>query len=253
MRKYFAVTIAAAAVAAIVLVLMPSALAGTGTVCPPGGLSDTTVNGGLLVTPSSESYCLLQNDKINGGITILAGADIELDASTVNNGILVKPGGEIEANPCSVFCDSGGTTSTVNGGITLNSPVDWDIETTTIVGSFVVNGANESGPTFCGNHIIGNAQIRNVSVVLSWFGDPADEFVDCPGNTISGSLSLTNSSFFEMEANTIGGSAFLNASDLQFNGNTIGGSLICSNGTTIESGTDQGDPTGNTVRGANNC
>ncbi len=250
MRKYLAAAASVAAVTVAVALFVPGALAGTQTVCPPGGLSNTTVNGGLLVT--NDNYCVLYNDTIKGGITILAGSDIELDASTVNNGITVMPGGEVEANPGSVF---GGTptTSTVNGGITLNNPVDWDIETTKIVGNFTINGANSFFPTFCGNHIIGNAQIRNVAVDFTAFGDPVDEGFDCGGNTISGSLSLTNSSFFEMEGNTIGGSAFLNGSDLQFNANTIGGSLLCSNGTTIESGSDQGDPTGNTASGANTC
>jgi hypothetical protein len=248
MRKYLAAAVAAVAVA--VALFVPGALAATQTVCPPGGLFDTTVNGGLLVT--NDNYCVLSGDTINGGVTIQAGSDIELDASTVNNGITVMPGGEIEANPGSVFFGTP-TTSTVHGGITLTNPRDWDIETTTIVGNFTVNGANSFVPTFCGNHILGNAQIRNASVGFSWFGDPADEFTDCPGNTISGSLSLTNSTFFDMEANTVGGSTFLNASVLEFNGNTIGGSLICSNGTTIISGSDQGDPTGNTVRGANTC
>jgi hypothetical protein len=252
MRKYLAAATVGLAVTAAVALFVPSALAGTQTVCPPAGLSNTTVNGGLLVT--NDNYCLLQNDTISGGITILAGSDIELDASTVSGGINVTPGGEIEANPGSVFFGTP-TTSTVYGGITLNHPTDWDIETTKIVGNFTVNGGSspEASPTFCGDSIIGNAQIANVSTGVSFFGDPIDEFFDCGGNTISGSLSVSNSSFFEMEANTVGGSAFLNASDLEFNGNMIGGSLICSNGTTIESGSFQGDPSGNTVRGANRC
>lgn len=251
MRKYFGGATAVAAVAAICVLCVPGALAATKTVCPDGGLFNTTVNGGLLVT--NDNYCFLVNDTINGGVTILDGSDIELDGSTVTGGITVMPNGEIEANPGSVFGDNP-TTSTVYGGITLTNPNDWDIETTTIFGGVSINGANpENAPTFCGNHVIGNVGIRNALLVASWFGDPADEFVDCPGNTISGSLSITNSTNFETEANTIGGSVFLNASDLQFDGNTIGGSLICSNGTTIESGSDQGDPSGNTVGGKNTC
>jgi hypothetical protein len=250
MRKYLVAAASVAAVSAAIALFVPGALAGTQTVCPPGGLFNTTVNGGLLVT--NDNYCVLYNDTINGGITILAGSDIELDASTVNSGITVMPGGEIEVNPGSVFFGTP-TTSTVYGGITLTNPVDWDIETARIIGNVTVNGATANAPTFCGNNVIGNVNIRNVSVGTSWVGDPFDEFFNCGGNTISGSLSLTNSAFFEIEANTIGGSAFLNGSDLQFSANTVGGSLLCSNGTTIESGSDQGDPTGNTVRGANTC
>jgi hypothetical protein len=254
MRKYLAATTSVAAASAAVALFVPGALAGTQTVCPPGGVSNTTVNGGLLVTEGN--YCALADDTIRGGITILGhGGDIELDNSTVYGGIDVTPGGEIEVNPGSVFFGTP-TTSTVYGGITLNHPSDWDIETATIYNGVTFTGALAvpfSVPTFCGNTVVGNVGMNNVTPPLSFFGDPVDEFFDCPGNTITGSLSISNSSNLELEGNTIGGSAFLNASDLQFNANTIGGSLLCSNGTTIESGSDQGDPTGNTVRGANTC
>jgi hypothetical protein len=258
MRKYLAAAVAVAAVSATITLFVPGALAATQTVCPPGGVSNTTINGGLLVTEGN--YCVLAHDTIRGGITILGnGGDIELDNSTVYGGIDVTPGGEIEVNPGSVFFGTP-TTSTVFGGITLNHPNDWDIETATIYNGVTFTGALAfpfSQPTFCGNTVVGNVGMNNVTAPATYFGDPAvddqDEFFDCGGNTITGSLSISNSSNLEVEANTIGGSAFLNASDLQFNANTISGSLLCSNGTTIASGSDQGDPTGNTVRGANTC
>jgi hypothetical protein len=68
----------------------------------------------LLVTGGN--FCVLANDTIRGGITILGhGGDIELDNSTVYGGIDVTTGGEIEVNPGSVFGDHS-TTSTVYGG-----------------------------------------------------------------------------------------------------------------------------------------
>jgi hypothetical protein len=258
MKSYLAAAAAFAAIAAIVAVFTPASVAATRTICPPGGVSDTTINGGLEVTDGN--YCVLANDTINGGITIVFGGDIELDNSTVNNGITVLPGGEIEVNPGSVF---GGdfTTSTINGGITLNQPDDWDIETATIRGGVTFNGIvpplgpfPQSFPTFCGNTVIGSVSMRDINAPFMSFpttGDPTDEF-GCPGNTISGSLSISNSPG-EVEGNSVGGSVFLSGSTLEFNGNTIGGSLFCSKGTVILPGEDPSDATGNTVRGANTC
>jgi hypothetical protein len=260
MRRPHGLTYFIAALAAIAAfaAFTPGAVAATKTVCPDGGVSNTTINGGLEVTDGN--YCILANDTINGGITIDYGGDIELDNSTVNNGITVNPRGEIEVNPGSIF---GGTftTSTINGGITLNQPDDWDIETAHISGGVTFNGIlppfppfTNSQPTFCGNTVIGSVSMRDVSEDFMSFpttGDPTDEF-GCPGNTISGSLSISNSPG-EVEGNSVGGSVFLSGSTLEVNGNTIGGSLFCSNGTVILPGEDPADPTSNTVRGANTC
>jgi hypothetical protein len=254
MRRYRAVGAAFAAMAVIVAVFPSASGAAAKTVCRSGGASNTTFNGGLEVT--GDNYCLLTNVTVNGGVTIDSGADIELDASIVNGGITVTPGGEIEVNPGSVF---GGTptVSTINGGIVLTNPVDWDIETAHIIGGVTFNGGPSPGnePTFCGNTVVGSVSMRNVRTARgaeTWFGDPVDEFFECRGNTISGSLSITNSSFLELEANTVGGSVSLSSSTLELNGNTIGGRLSCSNGTVIVPG-QPGDPSGNTVGGSNTC
>lgn len=236
--------------AAVVVVFAPSAVGATRTVCPDGGISDTTIEGGLLVTGGN--YCVLANDTISGGITILAGGDIELDNSTVYGGINVTPGGEIEVNPGSVF-GRNPTTSTIYGGITLNNAVDWDIETANILGVVYFNGLSAGGfPTFCGNTVTGAVRMRNVSADITWLGDPVDEDFECGGNTINGILSISNSSFLEVEGNTVNGSVFLDSSALELNGNTISGSLVCSSGTAIVPG-QPGDPSGNTVAGTNTC
>jgi hypothetical protein len=229
----------------------PPALGSTTNVCPPGGVSDTTYNGGLLVT--NDNYCTLDHVTVHGGIAVTSGSDIDLEDATVNGGVAVLPGGEIEVDPGSVFGDNPAV-STVRGGIDLHDPVDWDIETAHISGSVRINGgAPNAQPTFCGNSVNGSMRVSNVSSEVTWFGDPNnDEFFDCGGNRISGSLLISNSSFLEAERNRIGGSAILSASTLEFNGNMVGGALLCSNGTVIEPGED-GDPSGNTVRGANTC
>src|SRR6266516_427307 len=249
MKKSLAAATAFALAVAGVALFAPGAVAATRTVCPPGGASDTTFNGGLLVT--GNNYCLLDHVTVNGGVTVDGGSDVDLENSTVNDGVNVTPGGEIEVDLGSIF---GGTPtfSTVNGGIVLNNPFDWDIETAHISGGVTVNTATSEFPTFCGNTVIGNVSMRNVSVDVTYFGDPVDEFFECGGNTISGSLSISNSSFLEVEANTVNGSVSLSSSTLEFNGNTIGGSLSCSNGTVIVPG-EPGDASGNTVGGANTC
>jgi hypothetical protein len=230
----------------------PPAFGSTTNVCPPGGVSNTTYNGGLLVT--NNNYCTLDHVTVNGGITVRSGSDVDLEDATVNGGVSVEPGGEIEVDPGSVFGDDPAV-STIRGGIVLHGAVDWDIETAHISGGVRINGgpASVAQPTFCGNSVTGSVRVSNVSAEVTWFGDPNnDEFFDCEGNAISGSLLISNSSFLEVEGNRIGGSVTLRASTLEFNGNIVGGSLLCSNGTAIETGED-GDPSGNTVHGTNTC
>lgn len=227
----------------------PSASAGTENVCPPAGASDTTYNGGLLVT--NDNYCTLDHVTVNGGLTVTSGSVVDLEGATVNGGVTVRPGGEIEVDPGSVFGDNP-EVSTIRGGIELNEAVDWDIETARISGTVRINGGPEFQPTFCGNSVTGSVIVRNVSTEETWFGDPHDEFFNCKGNRISGSLLITNSSFLEVERNSFGGSVTLSASTLEFNGNRVGGSLRCLNGTVIVPG-EAGDSSGNTVRGVNTC
>ena len=105
----------------------------------------------------------------------------------------------------------------------------------------------------CGNNIIGGVALRNITTVgFFYFGDPTDRTQfggKCPGNTIQGSLAVTNSSTGEVEGNSVSDSVLLNGSRLEFNGNTVGGSLACTNGTTILP-PERGDPSGNTIGGS---
>jgi hypothetical protein len=249
--KRFSVTASTFIVlAGLLATFPPSAMAATKNVCPPGGASNTTYNGGLLVT--NDNYCTLDHVTVDGGITVTSGSDVDLEDATVTGGVHVLPGGEIEVDPGSVFGDNPAV-STITGGIHLEGAVDWDIETALISGNVRISGLiHDSQPTFCGNTIRGSVSVNDVSTDVTWFGDPEDEFFDCAGNTISGSLMISNSSFLEVEANTIGGSVMLSGSTLEFDGNDIGGALACSNGTVIEPGED-GDASGNTVGGANTC
>ena len=249
MKRFSRATSAFIVLSALSATWAPSASAGTKNVCPPGGASNATYNGGLLVT--DDNYCTLDHVTVNGGITVTSGSDVDLEGATVNGGVTVRPGGEIEVDPGSVFGDNP-QVSTIRGGIELNEAVDWDIETARITGAVMINGGTEALPTFCGNSVTGSLIVRNVSAEETWFGDRHDESFNCKGNTISGSLLITNSSFLDVENNFFGGAVTLSASTLEFNGNRVGGSLRCLNGTVIVPG-EGGDSSGNTVRGVNTC
>jgi hypothetical protein len=251
MKKPLAAVAAFALAVAGVALFAPGALAATTNVCPPGGASNTTFNGGLLVT--GNNYCLLDHVTVNGGVTVVSGSDVDLENSTVNGGVRVRPGGEIEVG-VSLFAGVR-SPSTVRGGIRLNQPVDWDIETAHVYGGVRITGGVKVFPSFCGNAVYGGMSVRGVSADITWIGDPGENLggeLTCQGNRIHGSLSVDNSSSLVVEGNRVTGSVFLKASTLELNGNRIGGSLFCRPGTTILPG-ESPDPSGNTVGGANTC
>src|SRR5437870_944757 len=101
--------LASALVVMWLLLGVPAASAATQNVCSSGGFSNTTLQGGLLVT--GNNFCALDHVTVNGGIVVESGSDVDLESSTVHGGVLVTPGGEIEVG-VSLF---GGvrTTSTV--------------------------------------------------------------------------------------------------------------------------------------------
>ena len=254
MRRLFALaTVAGMTLLGLVAVGAPAASGATRTVCPPGGASNTTYNGGLLVTDNN--FCSLDHVTVNGGIVVDSGSDVDLETSTVHGGVVVTPGGEIEVG-ISLF--SGITThSVVTGGLRLRRPVDWDIETATISGGVRIVGGVRFSPTICGNTIKGGLTVAGVETEETWIGDPESEEGiiagrPCEGNRISGSLSLTSSSGFDVEGNVVGGSVLLRSSTLDLNGNRIRGSLLCSKGTVIFP-PEAPDPSGNSVHGKNTC
>lgn len=230
--------------------------------CPSLGTPSpgTQVRGGLEVN----GVCILDGVTVNGGITVDSGGHLQVQSSTVNGGIAVLQCGEVDVNATTNNVGAPtGTTSTINGGLDINASTacsfpafsDADIWAAHINGEISLTGSYRGTPLICSNQISGNVRINDLTIVgpVQFFiGDPDGPF-GCPGNTITGALSLRNSSRFEVESNSVGGSVLLSGSTLQLNGNTIGGSLLCSNGTVIQPGEPVEDPSGNTVRGANTC
>jgi hypothetical protein len=259
MKRFLAVAAACALAVAGVALAAPGALAATKNVCPPGGASHTTFNGGLLVT--GNNYCLLEHVTVHGGVTVVSGSDVDLENSAVTGGVNVRPGGEIEVG-ISLFLTGARSPSTVRGGIRLSQPVDWDIETAHVYGGVKINQLKivpqdpSQQPTFCGDTVYGGMSVRDVPArTMTWIGDPGEVLaghLNCFRNHIHGSLSIQNSSTVVVEGNQVTGSVFLKASTLELNGNKIGGSLFCRPGTTILPG-ESPDPSGNTVGGANTC
>ena len=180
----------------------PTSSAKTRMTCPTGGLSNTTIHGGLLVSPG---YCLLDHVTVHGGLIVMG--QVDLESSRVYGGVHLRPGGEIELG-ASIF---GGdrTLTVVHGGVHLNHPVDWDIENGVIYGGVHLRGGVDATPTFCGNTIHGTMSVRNVTAPITWIGDPNEDILgeggSCPGNTIHGSLLVLNSSLFHIEGNHVSG------------------------------------------------
>ncbi len=249
--------------AATVIFATPTAAAAQNR-CPSGGtpVPGSKVNGGLEV----DGTCILKSVTINGGVTVDSTGHLSQQGGAVHGGITVKPGRELDVNATT---NGGGapthTTSTIDGGINFNGgsghpSSDADIWTARInggisfTGTFPLSGSSFNRPFLCGNHINGAVKFFDVTAYGGLiFGDPD---AGCPGNTIKGSLSVTNSnttiSRIEVESNTISGSASLRGSTLDFSGNTVGGSLSCKNGTVLLA-PDAGDTSSNMVRGSNTC
>jgi hypothetical protein len=229
--------------------------------CPSSGTpaSGSRIAGGVEV----DGTCILDGVTVNGGITVDSGGHLQFTSSTVNGGISVLGCGELDVNATNFVGAPTGTTATINGGIVLQASAactapavsDADIWTAEIHGELSVTGNYRRGvtPVICGNAITGDVRVDNLATVAPakfYIGDP--DFLGCSGNTITGALSVSNSSLLEVESNTIGGSVLLSGSTLGLSENKIGGSLQCSNGTVFLP-PDHGEPSGNTVHGANSC
>src|SRR6266571_1573035 len=189
----------------------PGAFAATRTVCPPGGASNSTVNGGVSVRPGGEIEVgaslfsgVRSPSTVRGGVRLTRPVDWDIETAHVYGGVRITGG--VSALP--TFCGN-----TVFGGMSVRD----------------VSAAN----TWIGDP-----------------GETLGEEFTCLRNRIHGSLLLDNSATFVVEGNQVTGSVFLTGSTLELNGNRIGGSLFCRNGTAILPG-ESPDPSGNMVGGAN--
>jgi hypothetical protein len=255
MRKILPAAGALAAAAVIAGLGASSALAKT--TCTGGTFTGVNISGGLVVTGD----CIYNNSTITGGVTITSTGGMELENSSVSGGISVAAadsngaGGELDVGHRLTSNIATGN-PTISGGIDFRG-VDIDLINATITGGTKLNG---QGPNFvpqvCGSSLA-SLDVSNVTGTFTemHIGDPGEVFqagtpADCPANTLSGSLTLKNSTNVEIEGNTIGGSVQISDSTVvELAGNTIKGSAQCAN---VTAGTD-GDHTPNAVGGSNNC
>jgi len=252
MKKGHALVIAAAFAA---ICLLPGSAFAAGAICPSLGVppAGTTVFGGLEVN----GVCALNHVTIYGGVVVDPAGHLELENSTVYNGIVVN-GGELDLGH-GIFTPGGGTgnPNTINGGIVFNGALDLDVFNVKVNGGINMTGLFNNVPSICNSTISGNVTISNATITPfnMNIGDPdvAEAGFLCPGNTINGSLMMSNvSGFVEIEGNTITGNVTLINSNVDFSNNTIGGSAICSG--TVVRVPEGGDDFGNTTKGlVNSC
>jgi hypothetical protein len=237
------VILAAALAAVTALLVTGNGLAGGKNTCPVAIPAGSTVNGGLVVTGD----CVLTNVTVHGGVLITSTGGLELENSSVDGGINVQAGGELDSGHTLSSGTDTFNPSTINGGVQALGPMkDLDLDNASINGNVSISGnAPGFAPYICGSSINGSVSISNVVDTPGFhanIGDPGEVVQsgpvrDCPGNTIHGSVSVSNVQFLEIEGNTITGSVFIDSSTVDVRGNTIGGNVQCTGATAF---TDDG-------------
>ena len=248
MRRISGLGAAVALVAvSVVAVLASAAGASPSTTCPPNPPPGSTVSGGLLVT----GPCLLDHVNVTGGVVVTGTGHLELENSSVSGGITVQPGGELDSGHTMNSSFATYLPSTISGGINYMHGSDLDLVSAIISGKVTIAGSGGQ-PTICDSTLSNDLVLKDITTGAFWVGDPGEPvFVngDCPGNTIGGSLRVTNSRNIEIEFNTINGSVSIGASNVDFRGNNVRGSASCKSSTFFS----DDPPAPNTVHGSSNC
>ncbi len=278
--KLIAVVAALAAAATAIggAVCAPSASAAPRLTCPGDGTPPpgSTITGGLEV----DDFCVLTDVTIRGKVTVdpvpvdfSTFPVLELRSGRVTGGIVVN-GGNLGLGFNSETGELTNQPVTIDGGITFDHPWSFVLGGATIHGGITMNGGYDfpsicdgdpfcfTGDPVCGNDIFGNVSVRDDNTEQVFIGDPKEQFfanANCEGNTIHGSVFLTDSNFIrfdgepsEIEGNTVSGSVHVAHSTAEVNENTIGGSLLCTNGSVIHP-PPAPDIAGNTVGGRDTC
>jgi hypothetical protein len=218
--------------------------------CPPSPPPGSTISGGLLVN----GPCVLDHVSVSGGVLVTSTGGLELENSSVSGGITVQQGGELDAGHVLDSATATFNPNSISGGIKYTNGFDLDLDGATISGGVSINGSGNE-PTICKSSLGSDLRLSNfASGAPFWIGDPGEPIfasvpADCPGNTIGGSLYVTNSQLVEIEANLIKGSVFLTSSSVDFEGNTVQGSASCTSDTPFADDV----PAPNTVHGSSNC
>lgn len=233
-----------------------------GAVCPSGGIptAGQIVSGGLEVN----GICVINAAgltavTINGGIIVDSTGTLELENVIVRGGIFVSPGGELDVGAVAAVGNPTGNPNTIDGGITLDGAKDVDVFGAHITGGITFTGAFLLFPRVCGSTISGDVVVFGASGGGLAIGEPEAELLGvCLGNTIAGSIAVSNSGAgfsdggVDVEGNTVNGSVWFNASTVEFSSNKVKGSAICTGGTLVLPAPSPDQP-GNKVGGSNSC
>jgi hypothetical protein len=163
--------------------------------------------------------CILDQVTVDGGLTVRAGAHLQLSNSTVNGGINVDPHGKLELQA-----------STISGGIVLNNADDIRLHNSVINGGVLIAGPGNVNfrPTLCNMNINGGITVTNANIYKG-IDIGVSSGGSCSGSNITGHLAIDKSVVSGL-----------------FNAN-IKGSLRCINGGMVKSNS------GNTITGSNTC
>jgi hypothetical protein len=240
-----------ALVAVAILAATATSTAAAATTCTGGVFNGVAISDGLIVSGD----CVYVNSSISGGVQVTSGGGLELENSAVSGGIVVGPGGELDVGHTLSSTIATGLSSSISGGITFNG-FDIDLINATVSGPTKINGP-EAGAVaqVCGS-TLDSLELTGVSGSFTevHVGDPGEPFeagtpADCPGNVVSGGITVKNSNLVEIEGNVVSGGISVSDSTLiEVAGNIVSGGITCSNVTPYS----DGDHTPN-IGGPNTC
>jgi hypothetical protein len=205
------------------------------------------ISDGLIVSGD----CVYLNSAISGGVQVTSTGGLELENSSVSGGIVVSPGGELDVGHGLSNFMATGLPNSISGGITFNG-FDIDLINATVSGPTKINGPTSGGiPLVCGS-TLDSLELTGVSG--AFLGDPGEPLeggtpADCPGNIVSGGITVKNSNLVEIEGNVVSGGISVSDSTLiEVAGNIVSGGISCTNVTPYV----DGDHTPN-IGGPNTC
>ena len=221
------------------------------TTCTSGVFNGVAISGELIVSGD----CVYIDSSISGGVEVTSSGGLELENSSVSGGVVVDPGGELDVGHGLGNTTATGLPNSISGGITFNSGRDIDLINATVSGGTKITGPTPGAiPLVCGS-TLDSLELNGVTGPSgALVGDPGEPLeagtpADCPGNVVSGGITVTNSNLVEIEGNVVsGGINVSNSTLIEVAGNIVSGGINCSNVTPY---TD-GDHTPN-IGGPNSC
>jgi hypothetical protein len=241
-----------ALVAVAIVAATAASSAAAATTCTGGVFNGVAISDGLIVSGD----CVYVNSAISGGVQVTSSGGLELENSAVSGGIVVSPGGELDVGHRLGSPVATGLPNSISGGITFNSGRDIDLINATVSGPTKITGPTPNAVVQVCGSILDSLELTGVSGSFTevHVGDPGEPFeagtpADCPGNVVSGGITVRNSNLVEIEGNVVsGGISIFDSTLIEVAGNIVSGGINCSNVTPYS----DGDHTPN-IGGPNTC